>query len=127
MVIETLDHLVLTFPDLTVAIDFYTGVLGMQHQEFGEGRHAVVFGSQKINLHQSGAEFEPKAAYVQVGSADLCFLTSTPLKLVIAELEQKNVSIELGPIRRTGAKGPILSVYVRDPGGNLIEIANTVP
>ena len=127
MVLDSLDHLVLTFPDLTVAIDFYTRVLGMRHEQFGEGRHAVAFGNQKINFHQSGAEFEPKAAYVQVGSADLCFLTTTPLESVIAELEEKNVRIELGPIRRTGATGPILSVYVRDPGGNLIEIANAVP
>lgn len=126
MVIQSLDHLVLTFPDLAVAIDFYTRVLGMAHQEFGEGRHAVAFGNQKINLHQLGSEFEPKAAFVQVGSADLCFLTATPLESVIAELEAKNVPIELGPIRRTGATGPLLSVYVRDPGGNLIELANTV-
>ncbi len=124
MVVQSLDHLVLTFPDLAVAIDFYTRVLGMRHETFGEGRHAVAFGSQKINLHQLGAEFEPKAANVQVGSADLCFLTSTPLESVVAHLNSERVPIELGPIRRTGATGPILSVYVRDPGGNLIEIAN---
>lgn len=124
MVVQSLDHLVLTFADIPLAIDFYTRVLGMRHETFGEGRHALIFGDQKINLHVLGAEFEPKAANVQVGSADLCFLTTTPMDQVVAHLHSEDVPIELGPFRRTGATGPILSVYVRDPGGNLIELAN---
>ncbi len=127
MVLDSLDHLVLTFPDLAVAIDFYTRVLGMRHEQFGEGRHAVAFGNQKINLHPLGSEYLPKAKNVQVGSADLCFLTRTPLEEVVAHLHEQGIALELGPIRRTGATGPIVSVYIRDPGGNLIEVANSVP
>jgi catechol 2,3-dioxygenase-like lactoylglutathione lyase family enzyme len=124
MVVQSLDHLVLTFADIPLAIDFYTRVLGMRHETFGERRHAVVFGDQKINLHVLGEEFEPKAAKGQMDSADLSFLTTSPIDHVVAHLQSENVPIELGLIRRTGATGPILSVYVRDPGGNLIELAN---
>jgi catechol 2,3-dioxygenase-like lactoylglutathione lyase family enzyme len=122
--IDHLDHLVLTVADLDVTVDFYTRVLGMQVVTFGEGRKALSFGVQKINLHQAGKEFEPKAERPTPGSADLCFIVATPLDEVIAHLETQGVAILEGPVRRTGATQPILSVYVRDPDFNLIELSN---
>lgn len=124
MHIDHLDHLVLTVADLDVTTDFYTRVLGMQPVTFGEGRKALAFGRQKINLHQAGREFEPKAERPTPGSADLCFIVATPLEKVIAHLEQQGVAILEGPVQRTGATGPIRSVYLRDPDLNLIELSN---
>ncbi|WP_286785532.1 MULTISPECIES: VOC family protein [Pseudomonas] len=124
MHIDHLDHLVLTVADLDVTVDFYTRVLGMQEVTFGEGRKALGFGMQKINLHQAGREFEPKAERPTPGSADLCFIVATPLEEVIAHLETQGVAILEGPVRRTGATQPIRSVYVRDPDFNLIELSN---
>ncbi|MEZ9065085.1 VOC family protein [Vibrio sp. 10N.222.49.A3] len=124
MEISHLDHLVLTVKDLTVTVDFYQRVLGMKPIQFGEGRLALSFGNQKINLHQFGNEFEPKARCVQVGGADLCFISNTPLVEVIELVESQGVVIEEGPIARTGAMGKIQSIYIRDPDGNLIEISN---
>lgn len=126
MEIRQLDHLVLTVADIEVTCAFYRRVLGMEIITFGEGRKALRFGDQKINLHQAGREFEPKAARPTPGSADLCFLTTTPLAGVIAHLLVCAVPLLEGPVSRTGANGPILSVYFRDPDGNLIEVANTV-
>ena len=124
MEISELDHLVLTVSDLQVTVDFYQRVLGMKPIEFGEGRLALAFGTQKINLHRSGSEFEPKARRVQVGSADLCFVTNTPIVEVVEHIQTQAVVIEEGPVPRTGAMGKIVSVYIRDPDGNLIEISN---
>lgn len=124
MHISHLDHLVLTVADLDVTVDFYTRVLGMQPVTFGEGRKALAFGGQKINLHLAGREFEPKAERPVPGSADLCFIVATPLEAVIAHLEQQGVAILEGPVQRTGATGPIRSVYLRDPDLNLIELSN---
>ncbi len=124
MEISQLDHLVLTVSDLHVTVGFYQRVLGMKPIEFGEGRLALSFGTQKINLHLSGNEFEPKARCVQVGSADLCFVTNTPITEVVEHIQAQNVLIEEGPVPRTGAMGKIVSVYIRDPDGNLIEISN---
>jgi catechol 2,3-dioxygenase-like lactoylglutathione lyase family enzyme len=124
MQISSLDHLVLTVADLEATVAFYTTALGMTAVTFGEGRRALAFGAQKINLHAAGNEFEPKALRPTSGSADLCFLTETPLDGVIAYLTACNVTIIEGPVTRTGAMGPICSVYVRDPDGNLVEIAN---
>jgi len=124
MQIDHLDHLVLTVADIEASCAFYTRVLGMQVQRFGEGRTALAFGRQKINLHAAGREFEPKARTPTPGSGDLCFLTATPLAQVRRELEAAAVAIEEGPVQRTGATGPILSLYFRDPDGNLIEVAN---
>ena len=126
MRIDALDHLVLTVADIDATCAFYGRVFGMQVVTFGAGRRALAFGMQKINLHQAGHEFEPKAARPTPGSADLCLLTATPLDEVQAELRAAGVHIEDGPVPRTGATGPILSVYVRDPDGNLIEIANRI-
>ncbi len=122
--IECLDHLVLTVDDLQATCAFYERVLGMQAVTFANGRYALQFGQQKINLHQAGKEFEPKAALPTPGSADLCFLTALPLDQVIAHLYTCKVEIVEGPGSRTGAIGPIASVYIRDPDGNLIEVAN---
>ena len=123
MQIERLDHLVLTVQDLQKTLAFYVDVLGMQAITFGQGRHALQYGQQKINLHIKGQEFEPKAQQVMCGSADLCFITSTPLEQVEQELKQAGLDILEGPVQRTGAIGPITSLYVRDPDVNLIEIS----
>ena len=127
MQIEALDHLVLTVADMDATVTFYTRVLGMQVITFGEGRRALVFGQQKINLHPASAPLRPHAKSPQAGSADICFLTSTPLDEEIAKLDVCGILIEAGPVARTGATGPIRSVYCRDPDGNLIEVANRDP
>ncbi|UTY57195.1 VOC family protein [Massilia sp. erpn] len=121
--IDHLDHLVLTTRDKERCIDFYTRVLGMQLETFGAGRVAFKFGAQKINLHEYGKEFLPKAQAPTPGSLDLCFIAALPLDQVIARFHAENVAIEEGPVLRTGANWPIRSVYVRDPDLNLIEIA----
>jgi catechol 2,3-dioxygenase-like lactoylglutathione lyase family enzyme len=121
--IERLDHLVLTVGDLDATVAFYAGVLGMRHEIFGDGRSALRFGDAKINLHQVDRTFDPKAAAPTPGSADLCFVASVPLPEVQSRLAAAGVPIEEGPIARTGALGPIVSVYVRDPDGNLIELS----
>jgi catechol 2,3-dioxygenase-like lactoylglutathione lyase family enzyme len=124
MKLERLDHLVLTVADVEASVAFYERVLGMRAVTFAGGRRALAFGAQKINLHPHGQEFEPKAARPTPGSADLCFLTEVPLDTVRAHLAARGVTVIEGPVRRTGASGPILSVYFRDPDGNLIEVAN---
>jgi catechol 2,3-dioxygenase-like lactoylglutathione lyase family enzyme len=124
MEITRLDHLVLTVKEIQTSCDFYTRALGMELIEFAGGRKALKFGSQKINLHQHQKEFEPKATQPTPGSADLCFLTETPLSEVANHLQQNRVEIIEGPIERTGAEGQIISVYIRDPDGNLLELAN---
>lgn len=121
-----LDHLVLTVADLTASIHFYRDVLGMQLTEFKPGRFALQFGEQKINLHAVEAPFLPNARAATPGCADLCFLTDTPLADVISWLCSHQISIEEGPVMRTGAISAILSVYCRDPDGNLIEISNSL-
>jgi catechol 2,3-dioxygenase-like lactoylglutathione lyase family enzyme len=123
-VIDHLDHLVLTVRDLQAAIDFYSRALGMQEVTFAGGRKALGFGTQKINLHLAGHEFEPKAQHPTPGSADLCFLTDTPVEQNAAHLAALGIPVIDGPVARTGAVGPLRSIYVRDPDLNLIEIAN---
>jgi catechol 2,3-dioxygenase-like lactoylglutathione lyase family enzyme len=124
MKIDRLDHLVLTVADIDTTVAFYTRVLGFDVVTFGEGRKALTFGAQKFNLHQLGKEFEPKARKPTPGAIDLCLIASTPLSEVIDQLQGLGIAIEEGPIDRTGATGPIRSVYVRDPDQNLIEISN---
>lgn len=127
--VTALDHLVLTVADIDATLRFYTRVMGMRAETFrpadGSSRHALSFGTQKINLHPAADPFEPKAARPGPGSADLCFLTGTPLADWQAHLAAQGIAIEEGPVPRTGATGPILSLYIRDPDGNLIEIATT--
>jgi len=127
IVIDHLDHLVLTTSHLDRCIDFYTRVLGMTLESFGAGRKALRFGQQKINLHEVGKEFEPKAQRPTAGALDLCFIADRPLDDVIARLDALGVSIIEGPVQRTGATGPIRSVYLRDPDQNLIEISESLP
>ncbi|HEY4091644.1 MAG TPA: VOC family protein [Luteibacter sp.] len=124
MHIDRLDHLVLTVADIDSTVGFYTRTLGFNVVTFGEGRKALTFGRQKFNLHQRGKEFKPKAKSPTPGAIDLCLITTTPLQDVVDELRELGVSIEEGPIDRTGATGPIRSVYIRDPDANLIEISN---
>jgi catechol 2,3-dioxygenase-like lactoylglutathione lyase family enzyme len=125
--VERLDHLVLTVADVEKSCAFYCRVMGMKPVVFGGGRKALAFGRQKINLHAHGREFEPKADRPTPGSADLCFITDVPLTEVAAHLNAQGVAIVEGPVERTGATGPILSVYFRDPDGNLIEVSNVRP
>ena len=121
-----LDHLVLTVKDIDATVDFYQRVMGMEKVTFGGGRVALGFGQQKINLHESGKEFEPKAARVQPGSADLCFIIDTPLSDALRQLNELGIPVIDGPVSRTGAYGEIVSLYFRDPDGNLIEISNYI-
>jgi catechol 2,3-dioxygenase-like lactoylglutathione lyase family enzyme len=121
--IDRLDHLVLTVADVDATVEFYTRVLGMQAVTFGTGRTALAFGHSKINLHRAGHEFEPKAHRPTPGSADLCLIAAGLLDQVIQDLTVCGVPVEEGPVERTGAIGPILSVYFRDPDQNLIEVS----
>ena len=121
MKISHLDHLVLTVSNIESTCHFYQTVLGFEVITFKGDRKALKFGNQKINLHQQGNGFEPKALQPTPGSADLCFISD-----VVAHLNQLNIQIEEGPIERTGAMHPILSVYIRDPDQNLIEISNNI-
>lgn len=122
--LSSLDHLVLTVRDLDATVRFYVECLGMRLETFGAGRRALHFGAHKINLHVAGHEFEPKAERPTPGSADLCFLTDTPVSDVATHLQGLGCMLLEGPVERTGATGRLVSIYLRDPDGNLIEIAN---
>jgi catechol 2,3-dioxygenase-like lactoylglutathione lyase family enzyme len=122
-----LDHLVLTVADIGVTVDFYQRVMGMRAITFGDGRRALRFGEQKINLHEVGREFDPRARRATPGSADLCFLVEEPVETLVSQLAGLGVPIEVGPVTRSGALGPIRSIYFRDPDGNLIEVAHQLP
>lgn len=126
MQIDRIDHLVLTVKDVDKSVEFYTNIMGMKKVKFGENRIALCFGNQKINLHQLGAEFEPKARNAKNGSADLCFIAKKSIKDIKKELIKKEIAIILGPIKRTGALGDIVSIYFEDPDGNLIEVSNYI-
>ncbi|MEX6689167.1 VOC family protein [Danxiaibacter flavus] len=124
MTINRLDHFVLTVADIEATCYFYSSVMGMDIVTFGNGRKALQFGNQKINLHQAGKEFEPKANKPTPGSADLCFVADTPLETILNELREKQIEIAEGIVERTGAIGTIRSIYFRDPDLNLIEVSN---
>jgi catechol 2,3-dioxygenase-like lactoylglutathione lyase family enzyme len=126
IVIDHLDHLVLTVHDVSATCDFYSRILGMEIITFGEGRKALRFGSQKINLHQVGTEFEPKAQQPTPGSADLCFIVQTPLESITAALHEKGIALESDIVERSGATSKIRSIYLRDPDGNLLELSNPI-
>jgi catechol 2,3-dioxygenase-like lactoylglutathione lyase family enzyme len=127
MKIDRIDHVVLTVNDVQHTCQFYERTLGFEIVTFKEGRIALHFGKQKLNLHQRGNEFEPKANAPTPGAVDLCFITETSIEDVRRELEAKGVPVELGPVTQVGALGKMFSVYLRDPDRNLIEIANYVP
>ncbi len=124
MNINRLDHLVLTVKNIDITVQFYISVLGMEQEVFGAGRVALKYGNQKINLHQVGKEFEPKADKPTSGSADLCFITDVPLDDAMNHVRSQGVEIIEGPVKRTGATGQINSFYFRDPNLNLIEVSN---
>ncbi len=124
MNITGLDHIVLTVGSIARTCDFYQRALGAEVITFGEGRTALQLGANKLNLHEAGNEFEPKAAAPTPGSGDICLITNAPLAEVEQHLRAQNIAIEDGPVSRTGARGPIMSLYIRDPDGNLIEIAS---
>lgn len=119
-----IDHVVLTVRDIDRTVDFYTRALGMRAITFGDGRRGLAFGEQKLNLHQAGREFEPKARVPTPGSVDLCLVTDAPLDDVRERLGALGIAIEVGPVAKVGARAPLRSIYLRDPDGNLIEIAN---
>ncbi len=121
--INRLDHLVLTVKDINKTVEFYTNILGMKKEIFKENRIALKYGNQKINLHLLGKEFEPKAFNVKEGSADLCFIVEESIEDIFAFLVSRNIDIEEGIVKRTGANGPIQSIYIRDPDLNLIELS----
>jgi len=122
-VIDHIDHIVLTTRDLQGCIRFYTDVLGMKLEKFSEKRLALKFGNQKINLHEWGKEFEPRAHVAAPGTLDLCFIASVPLERIIQRFNDRKIPILEGPVKKTGAMGPMQSVYVRDPDLNLVEIS----
>ncbi|HZZ94450.1 MAG TPA: VOC family protein [Usitatibacter sp.] len=124
LAIDRIDHVVLTAHDVDRTIEFYSRVLGMEPVTFAGGRRALAFGRQKINLHQAGREYDPKALTPTPGSLDLCFITQTPLEEVASHLAAEGVAIAEGPVAKTGALGPMTSLYFRDPDGNLIEVSN---
>ncbi len=124
--IDRLDHIVLTVASIERCCEFYRRVLGMQVVTFAQGRVALAFGRQKINLHPAGREYEPHASAPTPGSADVCFITTTPLDQAMAHVRAEGVEIEKGPVDRTGATGQLRSFYFRDPDLNLIEVSNYV-
>ena len=126
MDIDRIDHIVMTVRSIDATCTFYERALGMQRVTFAGGRYALVFGRQKINLHEAGREFEPKAHVATPGTLDLCLITTTPLADVIEHLARCEIAIIEGPVSKTGATGPIRSVYFRDPDHNLIEVSNYV-
>jgi len=126
MQIDQLDHFVMTVRSIDTTCNFYSEVLGMKTVAFAGQRKALTFGCQKINLHEYGKEFEPKASCTKPGSLDLCLLTQNSIESVVSHLQQQNIAIIEGPVKRTGATGPIMSVYFRDPDGNLLEVAQSL-
>lgn len=124
MEIDRIDHIVLTVSDVERTCEFYERVLGMRAVTFGDGRRALAFGGQKINLHQAGQEFEPKASIPTPGSADLCLVTRGALETASSHLKDCGVEVIQGPIEKEGALGTMKSIYFRDPDGNLIEISS---
>jgi len=123
MKIERIDHFVLTVASIEATVAFYEKALGMESVSFAGGRTALTFGNQKINLHEAGRELEPKAKSPTLGSADFCLITNEPLEIAIAHLTRCGIEIEEGPGPKTGATGPITSIYFRDPDGSLVEVS----
>ena len=124
MAVTRIDHLVLTVRELDRTVAWYRDVAGMRHITFGEGRHGLAFGNQKINLHVNGQEIEPHATVPTPGSGDLCLIVDESPEALVLRLDDLGVPIELGPSPRDGARGTINSIYVRDPDGNLVELSS---
>jgi catechol 2,3-dioxygenase-like lactoylglutathione lyase family enzyme len=124
--IKNLDHLVITASNLQATIDFYTKVLGMEHVAFGDNLHSVHFGDQKFNIHDASTNVSPKAKNIVPGSEDFCLISETSVSQVIQHLQDCGVTVEQGPVTRSGAAGVLQSVYFRDPDGNLVEVSNVI-
>ena len=130
MKLEKIDHVVITVKNLNKTIDFYTNILGMKLEKFASSldneqiRYAVIFGSQKINIHEEKKPIKPNALNPSSGSMDICFISKNKINNWVHHLLKKGINIEIGPEKKTGALGPILSIYIRDPDFNLIEISN---
>ena len=124
--IKNLDHLVITANNLQATIDFYTKVLGMEHVAFGDNLHAVHFGDKKFNIHDASTNVSPKAKNIVPGSADFCLISKTSVSQVIQHLQDCGITVEQGPVMRSGAAGTLESVYFRDPDGNLVEVSNVI-
>lgn len=124
IITNRIDHIVFTVSNIEKTCWFYQEVLGVDVRTFKGDRHALHFGNQKINLHQVGNEYTPKAKYPTAGAMDVCLIVDTPISDVMEDLRNKNIAIEEGPIERTGACGKIISIYIRDPDNNLIELSN---
>ena len=122
--VRAIDHFVLTCGDVEATIAFYERALGMTAETFAGGRRALSFGSQKINLHQAGAEFTPRAERPVPGAGDFCLLSDVPVAEVAAHLATLGIELVEGPVPKTGATGPLTSIYFRDPDGNLVEVSN---
>lgn len=123
LTLKRIDHFVLTVADVEATCEFYERALGMRPVTFAGGRRALTFGEQKINLHQAGAELEPRAARPAPGSSDFCLIADGPMEEIVRHLDAAGVELELAPSTRTGALGPITSVYFRDPDRNLVEVS----
>jgi catechol 2,3-dioxygenase-like lactoylglutathione lyase family enzyme len=123
MGIIRIDHMVMTVRDIDATVAFYEGILGFTHHVTTEGRHALSFGEQKLNLHRAGQEFEPKATAPTPGSVDVCLITTDQIEKVTEHLIASGVEIIEGPVPRAGAIGTMTSIYFRDPDGNLVEVA----
>ncbi len=126
MEITTIDHIVLTVTNIAETVKFYESVLGMEAEMFSDGRTSLKFGTQKINLHQYGQEFEPKAKHPLPGSEDLCFISETKIDIAMKHVISHDITILEGPVERTGATAKLVSFYFRDPDGNLIEVSNII-
>ena len=124
--VRGIDHVVLTVQDVDATVRFYVDVLALEPLEFAGGRRGVRAGDQKINLHQAGAEFDPHAARPTRGSGDLCLIVEADVDEVAASLERRGIPVEVGPVDKVGARAPLRSIYIRDPDGNLVELANEV-
>ena len=124
MKVKKIDHLVLTTGDIEQTIKFYTTILGMELISLKDGRKSLKFGTQKINLHKTGQEISPHAKHPLPGSTDLCLITGTSIQQVVEHLNSYGITIIKGPVKRIGATGPLLSIYIQDPDGSLIEISN---
>lgn len=123
--INSIDHFVLTVASIDATVAFYRDALGFGVEVFGpENRTALTFGAQKINLHEVGKEFVPRARIATAGAGDFCLLAATPVAEIAAHLQSLGIAIEEGPVPKTGATGPITSIYFRDPDGNLVEVSN---
>ncbi len=126
MKVHSIDHIVMTVKSIEKSCKFYQECLGLEIITFQNDRKALKCGNQKINLHEIGHEFDPKAKNASKGTVDICLIVENPIAEIVKDFEKKGVEIIEGPIKRTGATHKLLSIYVFDPDGNLIELSNSM-